>query len=96
MKVLTTAFPKIKAKDLKVIDKALKNYGMIGMDGKKSDPTLGLEHYLKDHLVTIEEKEKDFFIGIYPKQGNWEFNAKVLKVSGKLVNPVVGTIEPQP
>jgi hypothetical protein len=97
MTTLSQAFPQIKAQDLEMVDKALKNYGHLGqVPWAKIEHDRGIEFYLIDHNVKIEEKSKEFQLGIFPKKGLWEFNASVIKASGKLENPVMGTIEPSP
>jgi hypothetical protein len=97
MTTLSQAFPHINGQDLEMVDKALKNYGHLGQaPGAKIEHDRGIEFYLKDHHVKIEEEAKEFQLGISRKKGLWEFNASVVKASGKLENPVMGTIEPSP
>ena len=90
-------FPHIKDHGLIMVDNALKNYGTIGqVPGAEKDQSRGIELYLKDHHVKIEEHDKDFHISIFPKKGLWEFTANINKASGKLENPILGTIAPEP
>ena len=97
MTKLSQAFPHIKGQDLEMVDNALKNHGHLEqVPQAKIEHDRGIEYYLKDHHVKIEEQAKEFQLSIFSKKGLWEFNVSVIKASGKLENPVMGTIEPPP
>jgi len=85
---------KDRLKALDLIDRALREYGNLGVYGDLSG---GIKVLLRDMSMNVRQEAEYYDVSLFPRSGSGhDFSFRVDSATGKISDIAVGEIEPEP